>query len=167
MIKLKKIKLPFTDKKLRQINNDDFLEISGEIFVCRDQVHSLVYSMTKENKKLPVDFAGSTIFYAGPSPTPPGKIIGSIGPTTSARMDSLTPAMISLGVKCFIGKGQRKPEIMELIKTNNALYCITFGGYAALLSSYVVSSEIIAFEELGPEALLKIEVKNFPVVAWI
>ena len=166
-MKTKKIILPFNETKLKNIKNGDFLEISGRILVCRDQVHSLINAMVKRKEKLPVDFTNQAIFYAGPSPTPPGKIIGSIGPTTSARMDVLTPVMLSLGVNCFIGKGPRSLEVMEQIKKNHAIYCVTFGGYAALLSSYVISNEIIAFEELGPESLLCIRVKDFPVVAVI
>lgn len=130
--------------------------LSGTIYVARDQAHK---------KGLPFDVKDKIIFYAGPTPAKPGKIIGAIGPTTSSRMDSFTPQLYDQGLKATIGKGQRSKEVIEAIKRNRAVYFVALGGAAALLSKHVLSSKTIAYPELGPEAVLQLEVKDFPV--WV
>ncbi len=163
-MKTKKTNIPLTKKIIGNCKHGDYLELSGEIFVGRDQVHCRLAEMHNKNIELPCNLKNSVIFYAGPSPTPPGKIIGSIGPTTSARMDIFTELMLKLGINCFIGKGTRANYAMQAIENAGALYCVTFGGYAALLSSYILKNELIAFPELGAEALLKLTIKNIPVI---
>lgn len=130
--------------------------LSGTIYVARDQAHK---------KGLPFEVKDQIIFYAGPTPTKPGKIIGAIGPTTSSRMDPFTPNLYDQGLKATIGKGQRNQEVIEAIKRNRAVYFVALGGAAALLSKHVLSSKVIAYPELGPEAVLQLEVKDFPV--WV
>ncbi|HPP88895.1 MAG TPA: FumA C-terminus/TtdB family hydratase beta subunit [bacterium] len=158
--------LPFNKSKIKKFKHLDCLALTGEILVCRDMVHKKIAELCSENKKLPVSFENSVIFYAGPSPTPANKIIGAIGPTTSSRMDCYVELMLKLGVNAFIGKGQRSAEAMKKIRDYGAVYLITFGGYAALLSQFIEKSETIAFAELGAEALLRLTVKRFPVLVY-
>ncbi len=160
----KAVKLPFEKNEGNKYKKGALLALTGEILVCRDMVHKKIAELYIAKKKMPVDFSNAVVFYAGPSPTTPGKVTGSIGPTTSARMDKYTDIMLKLGVRAFIGKGPRSAETNDLIKKNNALYLVTFGGYAALLAQFVIKSETLAFDELGAEALLKLEVARFPVV---
>jgi len=164
-MKIKKLFTPLLRKQIHNFEVGDFVEITGDLIVARDQAHQRIKKIVEAKKKLPINFKNTIIFYAGPTPAKPGEIIGAIGPTTSKRMDCFTKLMINLGVSGFIGKGNRSIETMSLIK-NNALYFVTFGGYAALLSQFVVKYEIIAFPELGPEALQYLSVKNFPVIVW-
>ncbi|HPG30616.1 MAG TPA: fumarate hydratase C-terminal domain-containing protein [bacterium] len=160
---MKKIILPLTKKLLKKNNNRGLTEISGDILVARDQAHKRIFDSIKSGLNLSFPLQNQTIFFAGPSPAPPGKIIGSIGPTTSARMEKYMPFMVEMGVTGFIGKGQLTCGTLQKIK-GKALYFTAFGGVAALLSKYVVKSETIAYSDLGAEAVLKLTVKNFPVI---
>jgi len=160
---MKNFNLPFTKNMI--IKKKELITLTGKILVARDQVHKIIVDLVKNGKKLPCDFKNTIIFYAGPAPNPKNKIIGSIGPTTSSRMDKFVPDMLKLGVKGFIGKGDRSVDTLKIIKKNNAYSFSTFGGYAALLSKYIISKKIIAYKNLGPEALLELEVEKFPV--WI
>ena len=134
----------------------DKILLSETIYVARDQAHK---------RGIPFDVQGKIIFYAGPTPAKPGKIIGAIGPTTSSRMDPFTPQLYDKGLKATIGKGQRSQEVIEAIKRNRAVYFVALGGAAALLSKHVLSAKVMAYPELGPEAILELQVKDFPV--WV
>ena len=141
----------------------DKVLLSGEIFTARDAAHKRFFSFIEENKPLPVDIKGSVVYYAGPTPAPEGKAIGSCGPTTSGRMDKYAVDFYNKGLLATIGKGERSIEVKEAIQKNNAKYFTVIGGIAALLSEKVTSKEIIAFEDLGAEALYKLTVKDLPI----
>ncbi len=128
----------------------------------RDKAHKRLVEMINSGDPLPFDLNGSAIYYCGPAPCPPGKICGSIGPTTSSRMDIYTPALLDLGLKVMIGKGERNSTVIEAIKKHKALYLVTIGGAAALLAQSVISFEVFAWEDLGTEAIYKLVVKDFP-----
>lgn len=155
---------PIDKDNLQNLHIGDNVLISGTIFTARDAAHKKLVKLIQENKKLPFDLENSILYYTGPSPTPKGKVIGSCGPTTSGRMDGYTPVILKQGVKVLIGKGQRSDEVKVALKENQAIYCATTGGVAALLAQSVVSAKVIAFPELGTEAIRCLEVKNFPVV---
>ena len=142
----------------------DFVSINGSLLAARDQTHKLLLEAYEKGEKLPVDLRGQCIYYVGPSPAPPGKVIGAAGPTTSYRMDKYTPQLLAWGVKATIGKGKRSPEVKEALKEHGALYLATFGGAGAYLARCIKACEVLAFPELGPEALFRLEVKDFPAV---
>jgi fumarate hydratase subunit beta len=130
--------------------------------VARDVAHKKMVEALEKGEPLPFDIKGQTIYYLGPSPAPPGRVIGTAGPTTSARMDVYTPRLLAAGLKGMIGKGARAQEVKDALKKHKAVYMAAVGGAGALLSKTITKSEIIAYPELGPEAILKIEVKDFP-----
>lgn len=141
--------------------------LSGTVYTARDAAHKRIIQMIEKGEKLPFDLKNSAVYYCGPSPVKPGKVIGACGPTTSARMDSFTPRMLENGVKILIGKGARSKEVVDSIKNNKALYLVATGGAAALLAKSVIKSELIAFEDLGPEAIYKLEIKDMPLIAAV
>ena len=141
--------------------------LSGVIYTARDQAHKRLIAAIKKGKKLPLDLKGGIIYYCGPTKTPRGKIIGSCGPTTSARMDEFTPLLLKRGLKGMIGKGRRSEIVRQAIKKYKAVYFLTFAGCGALLSKYVKSVTPVAYKDLGPEAILKLEVKDFPLIVGI
>lgn len=141
--------------------------LSGTIYTARDAAHAKLIKMLENGEKPPFELKNSAIYYCGPSPAKPGAIIGACGPTTSARMDIFTPRMLEEGVKILIGKGARKDFVTDSIKKNKAIYLTATGGVAALLSKTVKQAEIIAFEDLGPEAIYKLEVENMPLTVGI
>ncbi|MDH7554624.1 MAG: FumA C-terminus/TtdB family hydratase beta subunit [Spirochaetota bacterium] len=155
---------PIPEHDLQQLKAGDFITISGTIYTARDKAHKKIAELVTQQKPLPIDFTNAVIYYAGPSPAPPGMPIGAIGPTTSYRMDAYTEAMLSLGVRMFIGKGFRSSEVKKLLVNYNAVYCSSFGGAAAYLNQCVVDAQIVAFEEFGPEAMYKLTVEKFPVI---
>ncbi|MEJ5361307.1 MAG: FumA C-terminus/TtdB family hydratase beta subunit [Spirochaetota bacterium] len=155
---------PIKEYDLQQLKAGHFLTISGTIYTARDKAHKKIAELVAQKKPLPIDFSNAVIYYAGPSPAPPGMPVGAIGPTTSYRMDAYTEIMLSLGVRMFIGKGSRSSEVKKLLVNYQAVYCSSFGGAAAFLNQCVLDAEIIAFEEFGPEAMYKLTVKNFPVI---
>ncbi len=138
--------------------------ISGEVYTARDAAHRRMYEAIKKGLPLPFDLKNATIFYAAPSPTPVGKVIGSIGPTTSYRMDAFTPLLIEHGLRGMIGKGDRSPEVVEAIKKYGAVYFGAIGGIAALTALTVKRVELIAYEDLGPEAIRKLTIEEMPTV---
>jgi len=137
---------------------------SGVIYTARDQAHQKLVQALKEGKKPPFNLKGQVIYYCGPTSTPKGKIIGSCGPTTSSRMDSFTPALLAAGLKAMIGKGSRSREVTAAIKKYRAVYFITYAGCGAFLTKYVRSKKLMAYPELGPEAIYKLEVEDFPLI---
>jgi fumarate hydratase subunit beta len=160
----KKITSPFNDKTIEGLKAGDQVLISGVMYVGRDAAHKRLVEALNKGDKMPFDVKGQVIYYMGPSPTKPGNVIGSAGPTTSGRMDAYTPRMLEAGLKGMVGKGLRTKDVKDAIKKYKAVYLASVGGAAALIAKRIVKSEIIAYEELGPEALLRIEVKDFPAI---
>jgi len=160
----RKIKIPLTDEVIASLHAGDMVLLSGEVYTARDVAHRRLYEALNKGEKLPIDLKTAVIFYAAPAPTPPGKIIGSIGPTTSYRMDFFTPKLIENGLKGMIGKGNRSEEVVAAIKKHGAVYFGAIGGIAALSSQCVKKAELVAYEDLGPEAIRKLTVVDFPVI---
>jgi fumarate hydratase subunit beta len=136
--------------------------LSGTIFAARDAAHKRFIEALDRGEKMPFDLESAVIYYMGPSPTRPGDIIGSCGPTTSARMDKYTPRLLAEGLRVMMGKGERSPEVIEAIRANGAIYFVTLGGAGTLLSIKVRDCQVVAYDDLGAEAVLKLEVSNFP-----
>lgn len=155
---------PFNPKELSKLAAGTSVFISGVIYSARDAAHRRIIKALENREPLPFELKGQTIYYMGPSPAPPGKIIGAAGPTTSRRMDIYTPQMLTAGVRAFIGKGSRSPEVRQALRKYKAVYFAAAGGAGALLSSAIVEAEVIAYEDLGPEAVMKLTVENFPAV---
>jgi fumarate hydratase subunit beta len=145
----------------------DKLLLSGVIYAARDAAHKRFIEALDHCEKMPVDLSSAVIYYMGPSPTRPGDVIGACGPTTSARMDRYTPRLIAEGLRVMMGKGDRSPEVVEAIKKAGAVYLITIGGGGALLSLKVKKSEVVAYPDLGAEAVLRMEVDDFPAVVAV
>lgn len=162
-----KIETPLKEEVIEQLKAGDIVLISGYVYTARDAAHKRLVELINNNTPLPFDLKGQIIYYVGPTPSPPGKAIGSAGPTTSSRMDSYTPLLLSLGLKGMIGKGQRSEEVIEAIKKYRAVYFLATGGAGALLSRHIVSAEEIAFPELGTESIKKLLLKDFPAIVAI
>jgi fumarate hydratase subunit beta len=160
----RKIKTPLNEEIITSLHAGDMILLSGEVYTVRDVAHRRLYESLLKGEKLPIDLAQTVLFYAAPTPTPPGKVVGSIGPTTSYRMDFFTPKLIKNGLRGMIGKGNRSPEVIEAIKQYKAVYFGAIGGIAALMSQCVKKMELIAYEDLGPEAIRKLTIVNLPLV---
>ncbi len=143
------------------------LLFSGTIYTARDQAHKRLVEAINKGSRLPFQLKDSIIYYCGPTKTPKGKVIGSCGPTTSSRMDEFTPQLLKHGLRGMIGKGSRSPEVRDAIKKYKGIYFLTYAGCGALLSKYVSSAKTVAYGDLGPEAILKLEVKDFPLIVAI
>lgn len=162
--KAKKIVFPLEKREiLKNLKDKDPILISGWLLCARDATHKKLISAIKEGS-FSFDFKDQAIYYVGPTPAPPGKIIGSAGPTTAERFDPYMEFFLTLGISATIGKGNRSPYVMKLLEKYNAFYLATFGGAGAFLSQFVLKLEIIAFPELGPEAFFRIKVKDFPAL---
>lgn len=161
------IKTPLTEDKVKKLNAGDRVYISGTIYTARDAAHKRLCDLANSNEELPFDIQDAIIYYVGPSPAKPGHALGSAGPTTAYRMDAYSPTLIKLGQRGMIGKGFRSPEVVDTMKEYGAVYFIAIGGAGALLSHCVLSSEVIAYEDLGAEAIRKLEVKDLPVIVAI
>ena len=159
-----RVETPLTDGVCTSLRAGDMVLLSGDIYTARDAAHRRMYDTVRKGLPLPVDLKGATIFYAAPAPTPVGKVIGSIGPTTSYRMDAFTPVLLEHGLKGMIGKGNRSPEVIEAIKQYRAVYFAAIGGIAALTARTVKKMELVAYKELGPEAIRKVTVADMPLV---
>ncbi len=160
----KYVQTPLTTEVIASLKAGDMVLLSGEIYTARDAAHRRLYEALEKGEKLPINIDTVTIFYAAPSPTPPGRVIGSIGPTTSYRMDFFTPKLIEAGLKGMIGKGNRSPEVVAAIKKYGAVYFGAIGGIAALTAQCVKKVELVAYEDLGPEAIRKITMENMPLI---
>jgi fumarate hydratase subunit beta len=160
----KKIALPLTDQTLQDLKAGDDVLLSGIMYVGRDSAHKRIVEALDQGKPLPFDIRGQTIYYMGPSPAKPGHVIGSAGPTTSGRMDSYSPRLMAEGLRGMVGKGMRSPAVKDAIKKHKAVYFAAIGGAGALISKAIKKSQVIAYEELGAEALLRIEVADFPAI---
>lgn len=160
----RRIALPLTDETVAGLRAGDDILLSGTMYVGRDSAHKRIVEALDGGRPLPFELAGQTIYYMGPSPAKPGQVIGSAGPTTSGRMDSYSPRLMAEGLKGMIGKGMRSPAVKEAMKQYRAVYFAAIGGAGALISKAIKSSEVIAYEELGAEAVLRLEVEDFPVI---
>ena len=158
------ITTPIENDTITNLNIGDSVFISGTIYVARDAAHKRMQEMLDKNIELPFELKNNIIYYMGPSPAREGRPIGSAGPTTSGRMDKYAPTLLDLGLKGMIGKGKRNQEVKDAVIRNKAIYFAAIGGAGALLSKAIQNSEVIAFEDLGAEAILKLEVKDFPVI---
>lgn len=155
---------PLTDPVIEGLRIGDHVTFSGIIYTARDAAHKRLIELMKRGEPLPVDLRGQVIYYVGPTPPRPGAVIGSAGPTTSMRLDPYTLPMLELGLKGIIGKGGRGPAIREAIKTHHAVYCIAVGGTGALLNRHIKKAEVVAFEDLGTEAIRRLDVEGFPAI---
>jgi fumarate hydratase subunit beta len=162
-----KISTPLTDEILDKLKAGDTVFITGDIYTARDSAHQKLIDALEAGENLPFDIKGQIIYYVGPSPAKPGKVIGSAGPTTSGRMDSFTPRLIVEGLKGMIGKGLRNKEVVDAMIKHRAIYMAAVGGAAALISKSIEAAEIIAYDDLGPEAVRRLTVKDFPVIVVI
>jgi len=167
MKNITKIITPLNDEKIVNLKAGDFINITGNIYAARDAAHKRFFELIEKGKKLPIDLKGQIIFYAGPTPTKPGHSCGSVGPTTSYRMDPYTPELLERGLKGIIGKGLRSKEVMKSIKKNKAIYFAAVGGAAALIAKSIKKSEIIAYEDLGAEAVFRFYVEDFPAIVVV
>ena len=163
----KYINAPITKKDIDNLAAGDMVYISGTIYTARDAAHKRLYETILEGKDIPLELENNIIYYLGPSPAREGQVIGSAGPTTSSRMDKYTPLMLQHGLKGMIGKGKRSEEVITSMKKNTAVYFAAVGGAGALLSKCITKSEVIAYDDLGTEAIRRLEVKNLPVITVI
>ena len=164
MDKFIKLSPPLTDADVEQLHAGDRVLVTGVLYTARDAAHKRLMDLLAAGQPLPVDFRGQILYYVGPSPAPPGRVIGAAGPTTSYRMDSYTPTMLGLGLKAMIGKGRRSQEVIDAMIANKAVYLGAIGGAGALISQSIKAAEIIAYEDLGPEAIRRLVVENLPTI---
>lgn len=162
-----KIVTPLTKEKASQLKAGDLVLITGTIYTSRDAAHKRMTEALAAGEKLPVDFTDQIIYYVGPAPAKPGQAIGSAGPTTSGRMDAYTPRMLEEGLRGMIGKGYRTPEVVEAMKKHGAVYFTATGGAAALIAKTIKKYEVIAYDDLGTEALSRLTVEDFPAIVAI
>lgn len=163
----KYITVPVDKDTAETLNSGDYVYLTGTIYTARDAAHKRMYDALQEQQKLPLDISGQVIYYMGPSPAREGRTIGSAGPTTASRMDKYTPQLLDMGMAAMIGKGKRSAEVIDAIVRNKAVYFAAVGGAGALLSKCITSSEVVAYDDLGTEAIRRLEVENFPAVVVI
>ena len=161
------ITVPYDEKTARELKSGDMVYLTGTIYTARDAAHKRMYEAIERGEKLPFDVKNNVIYYMGPSPAREGRPIGSAGPTTASRMDRYAPALLDLVLNGMIGKGKRRDEVRQAIIRNNAVYFAAIGGAGALLSKSILDSETIAYDDLGTEAIRKLEVKEFPAIVVI
>ena len=161
------ITAPFSSDVAKTLHSGDYVYITGTIYTARDAAHKRMYEALERKEQLPITMENTVIYYMGPAPAREGRPIGSAGPTTSSRMDKYAPVLLDMGLKGMIGKGKRTPQVIDAIKRNNAVYFAAVGGAGALLSKCIIQSEVVAYDDLGTEAIRKLEVENFPVIVVI
>lgn len=161
------IQVPYSIETAKSLKAGDYVYLTGTIYTARDAAHKRMYDTLASGEKLPLDVKGNVIYYMGPSPAREGRPIGSAGPTTASRMDKYAPQLLDLGLAGMIGKGKRTQQVKDAIVRNNAVYFAAVGGAGALLSKSIVKSEVIAYDDLGTEAIRKLEVVDFPAVVVI
>jgi fumarate hydratase subunit beta len=164
MSEMKKLQSPLDDSDIRSLKSGDQVLITGEIYTARDMAHKRLCEAIESNQKLPFPLEGAIIYFVGPTPARPGKVIGAAGPTTSSRMDSFSPKLLARGLKAMLGKGYRGDQVRDALKIHTAVHLATIGGAGALLSKHIVAAEVIAYEDLGTEAIRKLQVVDFPAV---
>ena len=162
-----RIQTPLTEEQSRKLKAGDMVLISGKIYSARDAAHKVMTEALARGEELPIDWHDKIVYYLGPSPAKPGDPIGSAGPTTSGRMDAYTPTMLDQGIKGMIGKGSRKSEVIESMKKNGVTYFAAVGGAAALIAKSIKKYDVIAYADLGPEALAELTVEDFPAIVVI
>lgn len=163
----KYMNVPLTDEDTKKLRAGDYVYLSGTIYTARDAAHKRMADTLNAKECLPIEMKNNVIYYMGPSPEREGRVIGSAGPTTASRMDKYAPELLDLGLKGMIGKGKRSQAVKEAIIRNGAVYFAAVGGAGALLSQRIVKSEVIAYDDLGTEAIRRLEIENFPVVVVI
>lgn len=159
-----RLNTPLMTEELTGLHSGDSVLLSGVVYTARDAAHARLVELIRQGKPLPVDLAGQVIYYVGPTPAKPGNVIGSAGPTTSGRMDSFAPLLLAAGLKGMIGKGQRNQAVRDAIVEHKAVYFAATGGAAALLAKRIVSCEVVAYHDLGCEAIHRLEVKELPLI---
>jgi fumarate hydratase subunit beta len=164
MSKIIRINPPLSNEQAAALKSGDRVLISGIIYTGRDAAHKRMFELLQAGKELPVDLRGQIIYYVGPTPAQPGQVIGSAGPTTSGRMDAYAPTLLAYGLKGMIGKGMRSMEVKEAIKQYKGVYFAATGGAGALLAKTIKKAEVVAYPELGPEAIYRLEVSEFPAI---
>ena len=163
----KYISVPLSNEDAKLLRAGDYVYLSGTIYTARDAAHKRMYEALEKGEALPIDMQNNVIYYMGPSPAREGRAIGSAGPTTASRMDKYAPTLLDLGLKGMIGKGKRSQEVKDAIVRNGAVYFAAVGGAGALLSRSITESEVMAYDDLGTEAIRKLTVKDFPVIVVI
>lgn len=161
------IKIPMDKETVESLRAGDYVKITGTIYTARDAAHKRLYEALERGEELPIDIKGTTIYYMGPSPAREGRPIGSAGPTTSSRMDKYAPKLLDLGMTAMIGKGKRSQEVLDAIVRNGGVYFAAVGGAGAIISKTIKESEIVAYEDLGTEAIRKLTVEDFPVIVVV
>lgn len=164
---IKHVTFPLTSETVRDLRAGDMVSLNGPMLTARDAAHKRLIQTLDAGELLPVDLSGQTIYYLGPTPAPPGQVIGAAGPTTASRMDTYTPRLLALGLRGMLGKGKRSPEVIEAMKTHGAVYFAATGGAAALLARSVISCSIVAYPDLGTEAIRLLELRDFPAIVAI
>ncbi len=162
-----RVRAPLSEECVRSLRAGDRVLVDGVLYAARDAAHRRMFEAMERGEALPIDVAGQIIYYVGPCPPKPGAVIGSAGPTTSARMDAYAPALIRAGLRGMIGKGYRSPEVGQAMVEYGAVYLVATGGAAALLSDRIVAADVVAYDDLGPEALRRLVVEGFPAVVAI
>ena len=158
---------PLSNETIKSLKAGDSITLSGAVYTARDAAHLRMHDALTKGEPPPFDYSGQAVFYAGPCPAPPGKPIGSVGPTTAGRMDAYAPDLIGAGLKIMIGKGGRSPQVVDAIIKQGGLYLIAVGGVAALLARCILSSHVVAYDELGAEAVRRLEIENMPLIVAI
>lgn len=161
---IKDIRTPLSDADIESLKSGDRVRITGIIYTARDAAHGRLMPLMEKGEKLPIDLKGSIIYYTGPSPARPGDVVGSIGPTTASRMDKFTPLLLKLGLKGTIGKGYRGQAVKDALKQYKGVYFGAIGGAGAVLSAFVKKLDVVAYEDLGTEAIRRLEVEGFPAI---
>jgi len=161
---IKEVRAPLTDRDVESLNTGDRVRISGVVYTARDAAHARLVELIQAGRPLPIDIEGQIIYYTGPSPARPGAVVGSIGPTTGGRMDPHKPALLERGLKATIGKGARSPAVREALARYRAVYFGAIGGAGAVLSRFIRTLEVVAYADLGTEAIRRLEVENFPAI---
>jgi len=161
---IKEVTPPLSDADVASLKAGDRVRISGVLYTARDAAHARLFPLVEQGKPLPIEVRGQIIYYTGPSPARPGAVVGSIGPTTGGRMDKFTPALLELGLKGTIGKGARSQAVKDALRRHTAVYFGAIGGAGAILSQFVKTLEVVAYEDLGTEAIRRLEVEGFPAI---
>lgn len=164
MVQPVRLTTPWTDAVVGQLAAGDAVLLSGDLYTARDAAHARLAELLRQGKPLPFDLRGQVIYFVGPTPAPPGRPIGSAGPTTSYRMDPYSPLLIEHGLKGMVGKGKRSAEVLEAMKRHKAVYLAAVGGAGALIAQRILAAEVVAYDDLGPEAIRRLTVKDFPAV---
>ena len=163
-MKNRELHVPYSREEAKQLHAGDMVYLTGTIYTARDAAHKRMYEAYQKGEKLPIELNGNVIYYVGPSPARPGRVIGSAGPTTAARMDKYTPEFLDAGLAGMIGKGKRSQAVKDAVVRNASIYFAAIGGAGALLSKSIVASEVIAYDDLGTEAIRKLTVERMPVI---